>query len=67
MLCNNIILITQITSPVCIATGYNLDDRGVGIRVLIVSRIFSSQRRPDRPLGPPSFLSNGFRGLSPRG
>jgi hypothetical protein len=31
-----------------IATGYGLDDRGVGVRVLVGSRIFSSPRRPDR-------------------
>jgi hypothetical protein len=28
-----------------IATGYGLDDRGVGVRVLVGSRIFSSPRR----------------------
>jgi hypothetical protein len=31
-----------------IATGYGLDDRGVGVRVPVESRIFSSSRRPDR-------------------
>jgi hypothetical protein len=31
-----------------IATGYGLDERGVGVRVLVGSRIFSSARRPDR-------------------
>jgi hypothetical protein len=35
-------------SVVSIATGYGLDDRGVGIRVLVGARIFSSARRPDR-------------------
>jgi hypothetical protein len=30
-----------------IATGYGLDDRGVGVRVPGGSRIFSSPRRPD--------------------
>jgi hypothetical protein len=39
-----------------------LDDRGVGVRVPIGSRIFSSPRRPDRFWGPPSLLSNGYRG-----
>jgi hypothetical protein len=33
---------------VCIATGYRLDDRGVGVRVPVESRTFSSPRRPDR-------------------
>jgi hypothetical protein len=50
-----------------IATGYGLDDRGVGVRVLVESRIFSTARRPDRLWGPPSFLSNGYRGKSGRG
>jgi hypothetical protein len=29
-----------------IATGYGLDDRGVGVRVPVESRIFSFPRRP---------------------
>jgi hypothetical protein len=39
-----------------IATVYGLDDRGVGVRVPVGSRIFSSLRRPDRlwdPAKPP--------------
>jgi hypothetical protein len=54
-------------SAVGIATGYGLDDRGVGVRVPVGSRIFSSPRRPDRIWGPPSLLSNRYRGggLSP--
>jgi hypothetical protein len=39
-------------SVVGIATGYRLDDRGVGVRVPVGSRIFSSPRRPDRLWGP---------------
>jgi hypothetical protein len=31
-----------------IATGYGLDDRGVGVRVPVGSRIVSSPNRPDR-------------------
>jgi hypothetical protein len=54
-------------SAVGIATGYGLDDRGVWIRVQVVSRIFSSPRHPHRLLGPPNLLSNGYRGLFPRG
>jgi hypothetical protein len=48
-------------SVVGIATSYGLNDRGVGVRVLVGSRIFSS---PDRP---PNLLSNAYRGLFPRG
>jgi hypothetical protein len=40
-------------SAVSIATGYGLDDRGVGVRVPVRSRIFTSPRRPDRPTQPP--------------
>jgi hypothetical protein len=35
-------------SVVGIATTYGLDDRGVGVRVPVGSRIFSSRNRPDR-------------------
>jgi hypothetical protein len=35
-------------SSVGIATGYGLDDGGVGVRVLVGSRMFSCPRRPDR-------------------
>jgi hypothetical protein len=38
-------------SAVGIATGYGLDDRGVGIRVPVVLRIFTSPSRPDRVWG----------------
>jgi hypothetical protein len=34
-------------SVVDIATDYGLDNQGVGVRVPVVSRIFSSPRRPD--------------------
>jgi hypothetical protein len=50
-----------------IATGYGLDERGVGVRVPIGSRIFSSPRRPARLWGPYSLLSNECRGLVYRG
>jgi hypothetical protein len=54
-------------SAVGIATSYGLDDRGVGVRVPVGSRIFSSSRRPDRLCGPLNLLSNGYRGLFLRG
>jgi hypothetical protein len=53
-------------SLVGIATVYRLDGRGIGVRVPLESRIFSSPRRPDPLWGPPSLLSNGHWGaLSP--
>jgi hypothetical protein len=48
-------------SVVGIATGYGLDDRGVGSWIPVGSRIFSSPRRPDRLWGPPSTLSPGVK------
>jgi hypothetical protein len=41
-------------SSVGVATGYRLDDQGVGVRVPVGSRFFSSPRRPDRFWGPPN-------------
>jgi hypothetical protein len=49
-------------SAVGIATGYGLDDRGVGVRVPVGSRIFTSPCRPDRLWSSPNLLSNGYRG-----
>jgi hypothetical protein len=51
---------------IVIATGYGLEDRRIGVRVPVESRIFSSPRRSDRFCGPPNLLSNGLSGtLSP--
>jgi hypothetical protein len=54
-------------SVVGTATGDGLDDRRVGVRVTVGSRIFSSKRRPDQPWGSPSLLSSGTYGFFPGG
>jgi hypothetical protein len=51
-------------SVVGIVTSYELDDRGIGVRVPVGSRIFSSLSHRDRRRGPHIFLSSGYRGLS---
>jgi hypothetical protein len=48
-----------------IATGYGLDDRGVGVPVPVESRIFSSPCRPDRLWVPHRLASNGYGGVKP--
>jgi hypothetical protein len=50
-------------SVVGIASSYGLKERGVGVRVPVVSRIFSSPRRRDRLGGSPNLLFNAYRGL----
>jgi hypothetical protein len=62
-----IVLFGTSDGAVFIATGYGLDDRGVGVRVPVRSRIFSSPRRRDRLWGPLNLLSNGYWELFPRG
>jgi hypothetical protein len=59
-------LVLSRDSAVCIATDYGLENREVGVRVPVWASIFFSPHRPDR-WGPPSLLSNGYRGLFPRG
>jgi hypothetical protein len=49
-----------------IAPGYGLDDRGVGVRVPVGSRIFCSPRRSDRLWSPPNLLSDGYRKIFSR-
>jgi hypothetical protein len=49
------------------ATGYGLDERGVGFGVSVGSRMFTSPYRPDRLWGPPSLLFNWYRGLFSQG
>jgi hypothetical protein len=54
-------------SAVGITTGYGLDDREVGVRVPVGSRIITSPCRPDRLWGPSNLLYNGYRELFPGG
>jgi hypothetical protein len=56
-------------SAVCIASGYGLDDLGVGVRVPVGSRIFSKSSRPALgPTQPPiQWVPGAFPGGSPRG
>jgi hypothetical protein len=56
------VLIRSSNSAAGIVTGYGLEDRGVGVRVLVGSRIFSSAHRPDLAWGPSDLLLNGYRG-----
>jgi hypothetical protein len=50
---------TDIFSTFGLATGYGLHDRGVGVRISVGSRIFSSTQSP---WGPSSLVFNGYRG-----
>jgi hypothetical protein len=59
------VLRAGIAQPV-LETGYGLDGRGVGVRVPVGARFFSSQCRPNLFWGPSSHLSNGYRGLFPK-
>jgi hypothetical protein len=52
-------------TAVGIATAYGLNDREVGVRILVGSRIFTSSYRPDRLWDPPHHLYNGYWGLFP--
>jgi hypothetical protein len=54
-------------SAVGIAADYGLDDRRVGVWVSVGSRIFSSQRPPERLWGPPNPLYDGYGRFFPRG
>jgi hypothetical protein len=60
--CRNITLTLTIRdSTVCIATGYGLDGRVVGVRVSVGSRIFCSSLRPYRLWGSSGLLYKGHR------
>jgi hypothetical protein len=47
--------------------GFGLDDRSTSPGRGNGGNFFSSPPRPNRLWGPPSLLSNGYRGLLPRG
>jgi hypothetical protein len=51
-----------ICRAVDIATGYELDDRGVGARVPAESTIFTSPYRPDRLWGEPNSIGGSLSG-----
>jgi hypothetical protein len=53
-------------SSVSIVTNYGVDDRAIGVRSLAEAKGFLLQSlSPDQLWGPPSFLSNGYRGSCP--
>jgi hypothetical protein len=60
-------MVSSRDNSVSIVTGKWLDGQGVGVRIPIGSRIFSSPRFPDRFWGPSSLLSNVYRRHFPRG
>jgi hypothetical protein len=45
------------------STDYGMEDKGIGVRIPVGLRIFTSPYRLDRLWGPHSLLSNGY----PRG
>jgi hypothetical protein len=48
-----------------IATGYQLDDRGLGVRVQVGSRIFTSPYRPDLLWADATYYPLGTEALAP--
>jgi hypothetical protein len=50
-------------SVVGIATVNGLDGRVVEVEVPVGAKFLFSPHRPDRPWGPPSLISIGYRGL----
>jgi hypothetical protein len=61
-----VVMVRSQDSAVGIATGYDMDDRQVWVRIPVGSRIFSSPRRPDRIRPPPPSYPMVTGALSPR-
>jgi hypothetical protein len=57
-ICSKVLYSGSRDSAVDIATGYGLDGWGVGVKILVGSRIFSSPQSSDRLWDPPRLPSN---------
>jgi hypothetical protein len=62
---DKVTIVGNLDSSVGIATSYELDDRGVEVRVPVASRNFSFPSRPDRLWGPPTSYPMGTGSLFP--
>jgi hypothetical protein len=58
---------SRIPVAVGVAAAYGIHDGGIRIRLPVGSRMFSSPQSSDCLWGPIGLLTNGYRGLFPRG
>jgi hypothetical protein len=65
ILCCKLSNVISRDSAVGTVTGYWLNERRIGVLVSVVSRIFTSPRRPDRLWGPSNLLSNWYQTFFP--